>query len=79
MLTPLAGNPVAYRGFSDTHRGSLSIRRTDDVCIKKLRIYDDNNRERIKKVSRSHDFLPKPPFSDKALSVSAGRPLHGNT
>ena len=64
-LTPLAGSPVAYGGFCDVQRGSLSTRRTDDVCIKKLRMHNESNPEKIKKVSRLYHFLLEPLFADK--------------
>ena len=62
MLTPLAGSPVAYGGFSDAQRGTLDTSHTVDVCIKKFRV---SNPGKIKKALRSHEFLPKPLFTDK--------------
>lgn len=44
---------VAYSGFCDIYKGSLSI---TDVCIKRLRISTMSNRTKVKQVSRLHNL-----------------------
>ena len=51
-LEVFEGNPFAYGGLSDGHRGDLNLH--VDVFVKKLRVHAESDLERIKEVSHLH-------------------------
>ena len=53
-LSGLEGDPIAHGGFCDAYKGSLDA--SSDVCIKKLRMFSNDDQEKRDKVSHPHSL-----------------------
>ena len=52
--------PIAHGGFGDAQKGTLGL--STDVCVKKLRLYANEDQEKVKEVLRYRNPLPNTRF-----------------
>jgi hypothetical protein len=68
-VLPVRGQPDAFGGFCDAYEGTLDAK----VCIKRLRISDTGDLERVKEVSRSRNLLLDHPLTSFEAVLQRGR------